>query len=117
MYYLAQILIVLILFSIQTTWLGMFSVGGVVPDLALIWVVYCAVHYSKTMGVGSGVMTGILKDSNIRHLFSPSFRKWRLRSRQRQSFSNSGPYFYIGKQCVGKVISRKAELTQFAEDS
>ena len=63
MYYLAQILIVLILFSIQTTWLGMFSIGGVVPDLALIWVVYCAVHCSRTMGVGSGVITGILQDS------------------------------------------------------
>ena len=63
MYYLSQILIVLILFSIQTTWLGMFSIGGVVPDLALIWVVYCAVHYSRTMGVGSGMMAGILQDS------------------------------------------------------
>ena len=63
MYYLAQILIVLILFSIQTTWLGMFSIGGVVPDLALIWVVYCAVHFSRTMGIGSGVLTGILQDS------------------------------------------------------
>ena len=63
MYYLAQILIVLILFSIQTTWLGMFSIGGVVPDLALIWVVYCAVHFSRTMGIGSGVITGILQDS------------------------------------------------------
>ncbi len=56
MYYLAQILIVLILFSIQTTWLGMFSIGGVVPDLALIWVVYCAVHCSRTIGVGSGLL-------------------------------------------------------------
>ena len=63
MYYFAQILIVLILFSIQTTWLGMFSIGGVVPDLALIWVVYCAVHFSRTMGIGSGVITGILQDS------------------------------------------------------
>ena len=62
MYYLAQILIVLILFSIQTTWLGMFSIGGVYPDLALIWVVYCAVHYSRTMGIGSGIVTGILQD-------------------------------------------------------
>ena len=63
MHFLAQILIVLILFSIQTTWLGMFSIGGVVPDLALIWVVYCAVHWSRTLGVGSCVMTGILQDS------------------------------------------------------
>ena len=60
MYYLAQILIVLILFSIQTTWLGMFSIGGVVPDLALIWVVYCAVHFSRTMGIGSGVILSLI---------------------------------------------------------
>ena len=63
MYYIAQILIVIILFSIQTTWLGLFSVGGVVPDLALIWVVYCGVRFSKTIGVGSGMATGLLQDS------------------------------------------------------
>jgi len=63
MYYFAQILIVIILFTIQTTWLGMFSIGGVVPDLALIWVVYCGVHCSRTMGIGSGIVTGILQDS------------------------------------------------------
>ena len=63
MYYFAQILIVIILFSIQTTWLGMFSIGGVIPDLTLIWVVYCGVHYSRTMGIGSGVVMGILQDS------------------------------------------------------
>ena len=63
MYYIAQILIVILLFSIQTTWLGMFSIGGVIPDLALIWVVFCAVHYSRTVGIGSGIVIGILQDS------------------------------------------------------
>ena len=63
MYYFAQILIVVILFSIQTTWLEMFSVGGVIPDLALIWVVYCCVHCSRAMGIGSGIVMGILQDS------------------------------------------------------
>jgi rod shape-determining protein MreD len=63
MYYFVQILIVIILFSIQTTWLEKFSIGGVIPDLALIWVVYCGVHYSRTMGIGSGVVMGILQDS------------------------------------------------------
>jgi rod shape-determining protein MreD len=63
MYYFAQILIVIILFSIQTTWLSMFSIGGVVPDLALIWVVYCGVHCSRGMGIGTGIATGILQDS------------------------------------------------------
>jgi rod shape-determining protein MreD len=63
MYYFAQILIVIILFAIQTTWLGMCSIGGVVPDLALIWVVYCGVHCSRAMGIGSGIVIGILEDS------------------------------------------------------
>ena len=63
MYYLGQTLIILILFSIQTTWLDLFSVGGVVPDLALIWVVYCGVRFSKNIGIGSGIATGILQDS------------------------------------------------------
>ena len=63
MYYFAQILIVIILFSIQTTWLVIFSIGGVIPDLALIWVVYCCVHCSRAMGIGSGIVMGILQDS------------------------------------------------------
>ena len=63
MYYLGQTIIVIILFSIQTTWLSLFSVGGVVPDLALIWVVYCGVRFSKNIGIGSGIATGILQDS------------------------------------------------------
>ena len=63
MYYIAQVLIVILLFSIQTTWLRIFSIGGVVPDLALIWVVFCAVHCSRTFGIWSGVVMGILQDS------------------------------------------------------
>ena len=63
MYYFTQLLIVIILFSIQTTWLGMFSIGGVVPDLALIWVVYCGVHCSRTIGIGAGIVMGIIQDS------------------------------------------------------
>jgi rod shape-determining protein MreD len=63
MYYFYQILIVIIIFSIQTTWLGIFSIGGVIPDLALIWVVYCGVHCSGNMGIGWGFVMGILQDS------------------------------------------------------
>jgi rod shape-determining protein MreD len=63
MYYFAQILIVVFLFAIQTTWLGKFSIGGVTPDLALIWVVYCGVHCSRTISIGSGIVMGILQDS------------------------------------------------------
>lgn len=63
MYYIAQILIVILLFSIQTTWLAMFSIGGVIPDLALIWVVYCGAHYSRALGIGAGIVTGVMQDS------------------------------------------------------
>ena len=63
MYFIAQVLIVVFLFSIQTTWLRMFSIGGVTPDLVLIWVVFCAVHCSRNIGIGSGIVMGILQDS------------------------------------------------------
>ena len=63
MYFIAQVLIVVFLFSIQTTWLGMFSIGGVIPDLVLIWVVFCAVHCSRNLGIWSGVVMGVLQDS------------------------------------------------------
>ena len=63
MYYFAQILIVIVLFSIQTTFLGVFAIGGVVPDLALIWVVYCGINFPKNISIGSGMLTGLLQDS------------------------------------------------------
>ena len=56
-------LIVIFLFSAQTTWLELFSFGGVTPDLALVWVVYCGVRYSRTVGVGAGVFIGLVQDS------------------------------------------------------
>lgn len=63
MYYIVQALIILILFSIQTTWLAAISIIGVTPDLVLIFVVFCAVYCSRTIGVGSGIVMGILQDS------------------------------------------------------
>ena len=63
MYYIAKVLVIIILFAIQTTWLGIFSIGGVIPDLVLIFVVFCAVNYSRNIGIGSGIVMGILQDS------------------------------------------------------
>ncbi len=63
MYYFSQILIAVFLFSAQTTWLELFSFGGVTPDLILIWVVYCGVRYSRTSGLGTGVALGLTQDS------------------------------------------------------
>ena len=63
MFYFAQALIVIFLLSAQTTWLELFSFGGVTPDLALIWVVYCSVRYSRAGGIGAGATIGLIQDS------------------------------------------------------
>ena len=56
-------LLLVILFSIQSTFLELFSLGGVVPDLALIFVVYCGIHFQKNGGIKMGVLVGLIQDS------------------------------------------------------
>ena len=63
MYFFGQVLIMIFLFSAQTTWLELFSFEGVTPDLALVLVVYCGVRHSRTVGIGAGVFTGLVQDS------------------------------------------------------
>jgi rod shape-determining protein MreD len=63
MYYFSQALIAIFLFSAQTTWLQLFSFGGVTPDLILVWVVYCGVRYSRSGGIGAGIILGLVQDS------------------------------------------------------
>ena len=63
MYYFAQALIVICLFAAQTTWLELFSFGGITPDLALIWVVYCGVRFSREGSIGVGISIGLIQDS------------------------------------------------------
>jgi rod shape-determining protein MreD len=56
------LLVVIGLFSVQTTLLDIFSLGGVTPDLALIFVVYCGVHFQRNGGIGAGVIIGLVQD-------------------------------------------------------
>lgn len=63
MFYFSQVLIAVFLFSAQTTWLELFSFGGVTPDLILVWVVYCGIRYSRTGGIGTGIALGLVQDS------------------------------------------------------
>ena len=56
-------LLLVLLFSIQSTFLELFSLGGVVPDLALIFVVYCGIHFQKNGGIKMGVLVGLIQDS------------------------------------------------------
>ena len=56
------LLVMVGLLSVQTTLLGIFSLGGVTPDLALIFVVYCGVHFQRNGGIGAGVIIGFVQD-------------------------------------------------------
>jgi rod shape-determining protein MreD len=63
MYYFSQTLVAIFLFSAQTTWLDLFSIGGVTPDLILVWVVYCGVRFPRIGGIGAGIALGLIQDS------------------------------------------------------
>ena len=56
------LLVVIGLFSVQTTLLEIFSLGGVTPDLALIFAIYCGVHFQRNGGIGAGIIIGFVQD-------------------------------------------------------
>ena len=55
-------LVVIGLFSVQITFLEIFSLGGVTPDLALIFAIYCGVHFQRNGGIGAGIIIGFVQD-------------------------------------------------------
>jgi len=62
MFFLTQFLILVVLFSAQTTFLENFSIAGVTPDLALIFVVFCGIHFKGNRGIGMGFTVGLIQD-------------------------------------------------------
>ena len=62
MFVLTQFLILVVLFSAQTTFLEKFSIVGITPDLALIFVVYCGIHFKGIRGIGMGFTVGLVQD-------------------------------------------------------
>ena len=62
MIYIIFSLVLIFLFSMQTTFLGIFSFGGVTPDLILIVVVYCGINFAKKSGIGLSVLVGFIQD-------------------------------------------------------
>ena len=62
MFFLIQFLIIVVLFSAQTTFLEHFSIAGVTPDLALIFVVYCGIHFKGSRGIAMGFTVGLVQD-------------------------------------------------------
>lgn len=51
-----------LIFSLQTTLLGLFSFGGITPDLALILTVYCATLLKENGGIAMGFGLGFVQD-------------------------------------------------------
>ncbi len=62
MFLLIQFLILVVLFSAQTTFLENFSIASVTPDLALIFVVFCGIHFKGSSGIGMGFTVGLIQD-------------------------------------------------------
>jgi rod shape-determining protein MreD len=62
MVFINQFIILLILFSTQTTFLENFSIAGVTPDLILIFVVYCGINLRGSRGIGIGFAVGLIQD-------------------------------------------------------
>ena len=62
MIYIIISLVLTFLFSIQTTFLEIFSFGGVTPDLILIVVVYCGINFTKNSGIGLSALVGFIQD-------------------------------------------------------
>lgn len=63
MFILIQFVFLVSLFSIQTTVLDFFTIAGVMPDLALIFVVYCGIYFQGSRGIGMGVVVGLVQDA------------------------------------------------------
>ena len=62
MNYLALIIVLVFLFSMQTTFLRIVFPGNVVPDLILIVAVYSGIHLKKNRGVWLAALVGFLQD-------------------------------------------------------
>ena len=62
MFLLIQFILLVLLFSIQSAVLGGFSVAGIVPDLALIYVVYCGIFFPGSRGAVMGLVVGFIQD-------------------------------------------------------
>lgn len=62
MFLFIQFILLVLLFSVQTAVLDGFSVAGIMPDLALIYVVYCGIFFHGTRGAVMGIVVGFIQD-------------------------------------------------------
>ena len=62
MFLLIQSILLILLFSIQSSVLDGFSIAEVMPDLALIYVVYCGIFFQGSRGAVMGIVVGFIQD-------------------------------------------------------
>ena len=62
MIYLIFTSVLVLLLSIQTTFLAIFFPGNVVPDLILIAAVYSGIHLKKSRGIWLAALIGFFQD-------------------------------------------------------
>ena len=62
MTYLITTLAVVLLLSMQITFLTIIFPGSVAPDLLLITAVYCGIHFKKNTGIWLAILCGFLQD-------------------------------------------------------
>ena len=60
--YVLWIVVVVMVALLQTTWLGAIRIGGVVPDLTLLLVVYFAIAHGEERAMFTGVVGGLFQD-------------------------------------------------------
>ena len=61
-HYVRSALALLVLLLLQTTFLPFLSIGGFMPDVLLIWVVYIAVTRGQVEATVTGFAVGLLQD-------------------------------------------------------
>jgi rod shape-determining protein MreD len=71
-HYIRSALVALGLLVLQTTFIPFLSIGGFVPDLFLIWVVYVAVRHGQMEAIITGFLVGLLQDAVTMQFFGLS---------------------------------------------
>ena len=62
-HYVRSAVVAVALLILQTTFIPFLSIGGFLPDILLIWVVYVAVRYGQMEATITGFLVGLLQDA------------------------------------------------------
>ncbi len=70
--YIRSALVALALLLLQTTFIPYLSIGGFLPDIFLIWVVYVAIRRGQMEATITGFVVGLLQDAVAMQFFGLS---------------------------------------------